>query len=183
MRSLISPSLTLLVAHAPSPSTPAVPTDRPSAVRSKAARSKTKMVDFEERASRELAAYFASVHGTGPRSGDSAEVETILGEVSAYHRGVIALYHDARVWPEPVKKALGAYTALAVRLYCADHPASGPTQALEASAADRLAEIAAADGAVSLPLMDLENRAYHHYTKALRARERAATAQSPATSR
>jgi hypothetical protein len=148
------------------------------------------MVDFEERASRELAAYFASVHGTGPRSADSAEVETILGEVSAYHRGVIALYHDARVWPEPVKKALGAYTALAVRLYCADHPASGSTQALEASAADRLAEIAAADGAVSLPLMDLENRAYHHYSaalhayaKALRARERAATAQSPATSR
>ena len=148
-------------------STSDVPADRAST-----ARARTKRVSSDKRAKRALAAHFAGA--------PSADVEALLGSISGYHRGVLALYYTNRTWPPVVAKRLGRYAGLVVRLYCADHPGQGSTQALEAAAAERLAEMAEDD---LTGLFELEWRAYDHREHALRAylkAVRAAATQSAA---
>jgi hypothetical protein len=123
----------------------------------------------EERAERELAAYFGRPRDAAALSEDNAEVASLLQSISAYHRGVLGLYHDARTWPAPVKKQFGNYTALAIRLYCADHPAVGSTPTLERLAAEQLAATLEAEGNLAPSLFDLHCRAVDHHCDALGA--------------
>jgi hypothetical protein len=149
-----------------------VPSDRPSAVRRIAS-----LARFEERAPGELAGYFARSQSGEPLRAEDADVEAILGSLSGYHRGVLSLHHGARVWPEAVTRALCGFASLGVRLYCADHPATGSTPELERAAAEGLAAKAAVadvDKEASAMLFDLMVRASRHYERAVRAYAKAA---------
>jgi hypothetical protein len=149
-----------------------VPSDRPSAVRRI-----DKLARFEERAPGELARYFARSQSGEPLQAEDARVEAILGPLSGYHRGVLSLHHGARVWPEAVTKALYGFATLGVRLYCADHPATGSTPQLERAAAERLVAMAAVaddDKEASAVLFGLMIRASRHYDRAVRAYAKAA---------
>jgi hypothetical protein len=104
-------------------------------------------------------------------------VEAILGSLSGYHLGVLSLHHGARVWPEAVTKKLHGFASLGVRLYCADHPATGSTPDLERAAAERIAAMAAVaddDKEASEMLFRLMIRASSHYDRAVRAYAKAA---------
>jgi hypothetical protein len=150
-----------------------VPVDRPSSVRRRVAR----LARFEERAPGELARYFARSQSGEALQAKDADVEAILGSLSGYHRGVLSLHHGASVWPESVTKALSGFASLGVRLYCADHPATGSTPELERAAAELLAAKAAVadvDKEASTLLFDLMVRASRHYDRAVRAYAKAA---------
>ena len=144
---------------------PMSPPDRPSGILPIPRR--VDRLALERRATRELAAYFASVRGKRPPCENTAAVEATLAAVGGYRLGVLRLYHDARVWPAAVTKRFGKLASIAVRLDCADHPAEGSTPALEAAAAERLAAMASGDGA-TYALAELEHRAGRHYRRALR---------------
>jgi len=151
---------------------PAHAPDRPSTVRRIAS-----LARFEERAPGELAGYFARSQSGEPLQAEDADVGAILGSLSAYHRGVLSLHHRARAWPEAVTKALSGFASLGVRLYCADHPATGSTPELERVAAEGLAAKAAVadvDKDASAMLIDLVVRASSHYDTAVRAYAKAA---------
>jgi hypothetical protein len=151
-----------------------VPADRPSSVR---LRRIPPLAHFEERAPDELAAYFARKRSGQPLRPEDADVEAIFGSLSGYHRGVLSLHHSARVWPPAVTKALDGFASLGIRLYCADHPATGSTPELERAAAEHLAAKAAvadSDKEASAMLFDLMIRASVHYDKAVRAYAKAA---------
>ena len=150
------------------------PADRPSSVR---VRRIPSLARFEERAPDELAAYFARARSGEPLRPEDADVEAIFGSLSGYHRGVLSLHHSARVWPPVVTKALDGFASLGVRLYCADHPATGSTPELERAAAEHLAAkavVAKTDKEASAMLLDLMIRASAHYEKAVRAYAKAA---------
>jgi hypothetical protein len=162
---------------APVSSTHVIPKDRASSVRV------PKLLELEHRAAEDLAEHFAAPQGEG-----SAEVEENLRAISAYRRGVLTLHYRPRVWPAAVENALKPYTSLAIRLYCADHPAPGSTPGLEAAAAARIAEMAAAGDQSALSKLECRaschhGRALRAYAKALRAKERAAATQDPSSSR
>jgi hypothetical protein len=125
--------------------------------------------NLEERAERELAAYFARRRAAAPRNAEDEAVEATFASVSAYHRGVLTLYHDTRTWPEGVVASFRAYAAIAVRLDCADHPAVGSTPALEQVAAQRIAALFAAESHDSTRLNLLHARAWTHHMRAMRA--------------
>jgi len=149
------------------------PADRPSSVR----RRVPSLDQFEEQARAQLPGYFARSRSGQPLDAADADVEAILGSLSAYHRGVLSLHHSARVWPEHVVKGLCGYANLGVRLYCADHPASGSTPDLERAAAETLAAKAAVEGvekAAAALLADLMGRAMAHHDAAVRAYAKAA---------
>jgi hypothetical protein len=141
-----------------------------SAVRTSAGRNVIRRPGVEERAVRELGVYFARSFAHAPLSDENAAVEAILLSISAYHRGVLELFHDTRTWPGAIQKTLGEFTALAVRLDCVDHPATGSTAALEKIAGERLA----AEGPEVL--IELWVRAERHYQRALRAYTKALAA-------
>jgi hypothetical protein len=169
---IVSPSSVTNPQDASAPSQ--VPADRPSSVR---LRRIPPLAHFEERAPDELAAYFARKRSGQPLRPEDAEVEAIFGSLSGYHRGVLSLHHGARVWPPAVTKALHGFATLGVRLYCADHPATGSTPELERAAAEHLAATAAVaetDKEASAMLWDLYVRASVHYEKAIRAYAKAA---------
>lgn len=150
------------------------PADRPSSVR---LRRIPPLAHFEERAPKELAAYFARVRSGEPLRPEDADVAAIFGSLSGYHRGVLSLHHAARVWPPAVTKSLQEFATLGVRLYCADHPATGSTPELERAAAEHLAAMAAVtetDKDASALLVDLYVRASDHYHRAVRAYAKAA---------
>jgi hypothetical protein len=124
-----------------------------------------------------VAAYFERAQSGQPLPAEDAVVEAILGSLSAYHRGVLSLHHRVRVWPAAVTKVLGGYVNLGIRLYCADHPASGSTSELERAAAETLAAkaaIAEDDKDACFLLADLTGRAAAHYDRAIRAYAKAA---------
>jgi hypothetical protein len=149
-----------------------VPSDRPSGVRRI-----DNLAHFEERAPAQLAGYFARSQRGEPLRPEDTEVEAIFGSLGGYHRGVLSLHHRARVWPEAVAKALHGFPSLGVRLYLADHPATGSTPALERAAAEHLAAKAAVadvDKDAHAMLFDLGIRASAHYDRAVRAYAKAA---------
>jgi hypothetical protein len=122
------------------------------------------------RAERELEWYFANAKASTPSIEASEAVATIqarLATLLAFHRGAIALRYDAKVWPEALTKAVGGFTAMVVRIHCADHPTIGSTEVLEKAAAERLEEVARAKGFVGL--CDLWSRAHDRYQEALHA--------------
>jgi hypothetical protein len=167
---IVSPSLVANVNDVASPSP--VPSDRPSSVRRI-----EKLARFEDRAPGQLARYFARSQSGEPLQAEDADVEAILGSLSGYHRGVLSLHHGARVWPEAVAKALDGFASLGVRLYCADHPATGSTADLERAAAVRIVAMAAVadvDKEASAMLFGLMIRASSHYDRAVRAYAKAA---------
>jgi len=86
-----------------------------------------------------VARYFARSQSGEPLQAEDVHVEAILGSLSGYHRGVLSLHYGARVWPEAVTKALHGFATLGIRLYCADHPATGSTPRAYAKAARRCA--------------------------------------------
>ena len=152
--------------------TSATATERPRAPRKVAS-----LARFEARAPRQLAGYFArSQNGALARASD-AEVEAILATISTFHRAVLSLHYGTRVWPERLATALSGYTAIAIRLECADHPGVGSTWQLEQEAVERLvakAAVAESDPAASESLLSLEIRAMRHYRRAVRAFAKAA---------
>jgi len=169
---IVSPSPVTNPQDASAPSQ--APADRPSSVR---VRRIPPLARFEERAPDELAAYFARARSGEPLRPQDAEVEAIFGSLSGYHRGVLSLHHSARVWPEAVTKALHGFATLGVRLYLADHPATGSTPELERAAAEHLAAKAAVAGTdkdAHAMLFDLMLRASAHYDRAVRAYAKAA---------
>jgi hypothetical protein len=124
--------------------------------------------DPETLAERELEAYFARRRAAAPRDAEDEMVEATLASISAYHRGVLTLHHDARTWPEGVVAALSPYASIGVRLDCADHPGAGSTPALEQVAAQRIAALFAAEGDKSQRLTLLFSRAMTHHMRAIR---------------
>ena len=123
----------------------------------------------EGRAERELADYFRSSREDGTRNHEHANVESRLQSISAYHRGVLRLYNDARTWPVLVEEAFGHYAAIAIRLDCAAHPTAGSTCTLELLAAERMAAQITSDGDMSPRLFNLYCRAVQHYSDAIGA--------------
>ena len=152
----------------PSPAPP----DRPSTTRRIASPE-----PFEEHTPGDLAGYFARSQSGEPLQAQDADVGAILASLSGYDRGVLTLHHRARVWPEAVTKALHGFASLGIRLYCADHPATGSTPELERAAAEVLAAkaaVAAVDADASAMLHDLVLRASDHHDCAVRAYANAA---------
>jgi hypothetical protein len=112
---------------------------------------------------------FARPRNDAPLSDDNQEVESVLHTISAYERGVLSLYHTVRAWPAPLLKRLGRYTAIAIRLDCADHPAVGSTPTLEQRAAERLTASLTDEGPLSARILDLYCRAVEHHADAAEA--------------
>jgi hypothetical protein len=122
------------------------------------------------RADRELEWYFANAKETNVSTETGAAIATIGGRLEtlpSFHRGAIALRHDARVWPKALTDAAREYTAMAVRIHCSDHPTIGSTEVLEKAAAQRLDEVARVRG--FLGLADLCDRADERYQEAVEA--------------
>ena len=148
-----------------------------TSTRPHAARLIKKLAYFQKRAPRELARYFARARRGDARGASDAVVETILDSISAYHRGVLSLHYSGREWPEAVTEALGEFESIAIRLYCADHPATGTTSSLERAAAECIAAKAAVadtDPEAACMLLTLSSRAARHHEKAIRAYAKAA---------
>jgi hypothetical protein len=160
-----SSTISQLTVAANSPASTAVPADRESAPRLAANRATLK-----RRAENELETYFARTRDAGPRTtARDHAVAATLASISAYHRGVLTLYYDARTWPDEVTKALGEYASIGVRLNCADHPAVGSTPTLERAAAQRIVALVTVEGSNASVLVDLWARAAEHHDRALRA--------------
>jgi hypothetical protein len=124
----------------------------------------------KDRAERELEWHFAKPQGKdASREPSATTIVERLAALPAFHRGALALRHDAREWPASLQSVLGRYTAMAVRLHCSDHPAIGSRETLEKAAAERLDEIARVEGVNAEALIDLEERAERFYEKSLRA--------------
>jgi hypothetical protein len=120
---------------------------------------------LEHRAERDLRAHFARPRASAS-NGDT--VDAVLAAIPAHHRGVLRLNYTPRVWPDAVTTALGEHVGVAIRLYCADHPAEGPTPVLEQAAAERIAAIFTED-LESPKLLALSRRAARYHRRALRA--------------
>jgi hypothetical protein len=121
---------------------------------------------LERRVERDLRAHFARPSRAAASKGDA--VDAVLAAIPPHHRGVLRLNYTPRAWPEAVTKALGQHVGVAIRLYCADHPAEGPTAALEQAAAERIAAIFT-EGLESSNFLDLCRRAAGYHRRALRA--------------
>jgi hypothetical protein len=124
---------------------------------------------LESRAGRELRAYFAAGGSIASANGASPAVKAVLDAIPAHHRGALGLHYRARFWSDAVNSALGEDAGVAIRLYCAEHPAAGPTPVLEQAAADRIAAIFAAEGVESWTLQKLCDRAHAIHADAVSA--------------
>jgi len=107
-----------------------------------------------------LAAYFAVP--TEDRTTEAHDTVTnILSTLKPHHRAALAMRHTPRSWPGTLTAQFGKETSLAVRLYCAAHPAVGSTSSLEAAASVALdAHVQAGETDV---LDDLYVRALEHF--------------------
>jgi hypothetical protein len=102
---------------------------------------------LREMTQREAAWFFQEVAGKVPEGGDpavrtaAATIDARFTQIGSFHRGVLALRFAKRSWPDAIRRELGVVASVAVRIECAQHPAVGTTDEVEAAAVERLSEI------------------------------------------
>jgi hypothetical protein len=96
---------------------------------------------------REATWFFDEVGGKVPQGGDpavraaAATIDARFKRISSFQRGVLALRFAKRSWPDDIQREFGVVASVAVRMECAQHPAVGTTDDVEAAAVERLTEI------------------------------------------
>ncbi len=127
---------------------------------------------------KEVRWFYGTMGGRVPKKADALEWQYLaakkirrwLRTLPTFHSGAFALRYTPRTWPSAIAKRFGSFTAVVVRIECAQHPSNGSLsdEELEKASVARL-EAMIADRRKASMLYDLDYRAYWHVRSAHKA--------------